>query len=170
MFPVYSVTYVPGPYPVLRSLALLDVLQRVRLRGPRSQALPGRRLRRLAATRREKCGLAARGKSPAGRVASAVGPDARRADRGDAGSSSRRRYTADGSTPPQPKGRQWFAAAGRRYSSSPMSRHRLLLVPCQRPQIPGARLHATFTTGCYPPHCLKPVGENGKLGCRALHT
>ena len=57
MFPVYSVTYVPGPYPVLRSLALLDVLQRVRLRGPRSQALPGRRLRRLAATRREKCGL-----------------------------------------------------------------------------------------------------------------
>ena len=57
MFPVYSVTYVPGPYPVLRSLGLLDVLQRVRLRGPRSQALPGRRLRRLAATRREKCGL-----------------------------------------------------------------------------------------------------------------
>ena len=40
-----------------RSLALLDVLQRVRLRGPQSQALPGRRLRRLAATRREKCGL-----------------------------------------------------------------------------------------------------------------
>ena len=59
MFPVYSVTYVPGPYPVLRSLALLDVLQGVRLRGPRSQALPGRRLRRLAATGREKCGLAA---------------------------------------------------------------------------------------------------------------
>ena len=57
MFPVYSVTYVPGPYPVLRSLGLLDVLQGVRLRGPRSQALPGRRLRRLAATRREKCGL-----------------------------------------------------------------------------------------------------------------
>ena len=42
---------------VLRFLGLLDVLQRVRLRGPRSQALPGRRLRRLAATRREKCGL-----------------------------------------------------------------------------------------------------------------
>ena len=92
--------------------------------------------------------LAARGESPAGRVASAVGPDARRADRGDVGSSSRRRYTADGPTPPQPIGRQGFAAAGRRYSSSPMSRHRLLLVPCQPPQIPGARLHATFTTGC----------------------
>ena len=57
MFPVYSVTYVPGPYPVLRSLGLLDVLQGVRLRGPRSQALPGRRLRRLAPPRREKCGL-----------------------------------------------------------------------------------------------------------------
>ena len=57
MFPVYSVTYVPGPYPVLRSFGLLDVLQRVRLRGPQSQALPGRRLRRVAATRREKCGL-----------------------------------------------------------------------------------------------------------------
>ena len=95
-----------------------------------------------------RSGLTARGKSPAGRVASAVVPDARRADRGDAGSSSRRRYTADGSTPPQPKGRQGFAAAGRRYSSSPMSRHRLLLVSCQRPQIPGARPHATFTTGC----------------------
>ena len=92
--------------------------------------------------------LAARGESPAGRVASAVGPDARRADRGDVGSSSRRRYTADGPTPPQPVGRQGFAAAGRRYSSTPMSRHRLLLVPCQPPQIPGARLHATFTTGC----------------------
>ena len=26
MFPVYSVTYVPGPYPVLRSLGLLNVL------------------------------------------------------------------------------------------------------------------------------------------------
>ena len=42
---------------VLRFLGLLDVLQGVRLRGPRSQALPGRRLRRLAATRREECGL-----------------------------------------------------------------------------------------------------------------
>ncbi len=82
-----------------------------------------------------KKNLAARGESPAGRVASAVGPDARR-------------YTADGPTPPQPEGRQRFAAAGPRYSSSPMSRHRLLLVPCQQPQIPGARLHATFTTGC----------------------
>ena len=39
MFPVYSVTYVPGPYPVLRSLGLLDVLQGVRLRGPRSRRL-----------------------------------------------------------------------------------------------------------------------------------
>ena len=92
--------------------------------------------------------LAARGESPAGRVASAVGPGARRADRGDAGTSSRRCYTADGPTAPQPEGRQRFAAAGRCYSSSPMSRHRLLLEPCQRPQIPGARLHATFTTGC----------------------
>ena len=92
--------------------------------------------------------LAARGESPAGRVASAVGLDARRADRGDVGSSSRRRYTADGPTPPQPEGRQGFAATGRRYSSSPMPWHRLLLVPCQQPQIPGARLHATFTTGC----------------------
>ena len=46
---------------VLRFLGLLDVLQRVRLRGPRSQALPGRRLSRLAATRREKCGLAVGG-------------------------------------------------------------------------------------------------------------
>ena len=26
MFPVYSVTYVPGPYPALRSIGLLDVL------------------------------------------------------------------------------------------------------------------------------------------------
>ena len=26
MFPVYSVTYVPGPYPALRSVGLLDVL------------------------------------------------------------------------------------------------------------------------------------------------
>ena len=26
MFPVYSVTYVPGPYPALRSVSLLDVL------------------------------------------------------------------------------------------------------------------------------------------------
>ena len=51
-------------------------------------------------------------------------------------------------TAPQPEGRQGFAATGRRYSSSPMSRHRLLLVPCQRPQIPGVRLYATFTTGC----------------------
>ena len=92
--------------------------------------------------------LTARGKSPAGRVASAVGPDARRADRGDAGSSSRRRYTADGPTPPQPKGRQGFAAAGRRCLSSPMRGHRLLLAPGQRPQIPGARRRATFTTGC----------------------
>ena len=92
--------------------------------------------------------LAARGKSPAGLVVSAVGPDARCADRGDAGTSSRRRYTADGPTAPQPEGRPRFAAAGPRYSSSPMSRHRLLLVPCQQPQIPGARLHATFTTGC----------------------
>ena len=92
--------------------------------------------------------LAARGKSPAGLVVSAVGPDARCADRGDAGSSSRRRYTADGPTPPQPEGRQRSAAAGRRYSSSPMSKHRLLLEPCQRLQIPGAQLHATFTTGC----------------------
>ena len=32
-----------------------------------------------------------------------------------------------------------------------MSKHRLLLEPCQRPQIPGARLHATFTTDCYDP-------------------
>ena len=43
MFPVYSVTYVPGPYPVLRSLALLDVL----LRTPalRGESPPGRALR-----------------------------------------------------------------------------------------------------------------------------
>ena len=75
--------------------------------------------------------LTVRGKSPAGRVASAVGPDARRADRGDAVSSSRRQNTADGPTPPQPEGRQGFAAAGRRCSSSPMRKHRLLLVPCQ---------------------------------------
>ena len=53
--------------------------------------------------------LAARGESPADRVASAVGPDARRADRGDVGSSSRRRYTADEPTPPQPEGRQGSA-------------------------------------------------------------
>ncbi len=64
--------------------------------------------------------LAARGKSPAGRVASVVGPDARRADRGDAGSSSRRRYTGDGSTPPQLEGHQRFVVTGRRCSSSPM--------------------------------------------------
>ena len=70
--------------------------------------------------------LAARGESPADRVASAVGPDARRADRGDVGSSSRRRYTADEPTPPQPEGRQGSAATGQRYSSSPMPPHRLL--------------------------------------------
>ena len=34
MFPVYSVTHVPGLYPVLHSVGLLNVLQRVRLRGP----------------------------------------------------------------------------------------------------------------------------------------
>ena len=30
-----------------------------------------------------------------------------------------------------------------------MRGHRLLLAPGQRPQIPGARPHATLTTGCY---------------------
>jgi hypothetical protein len=39
MFPVYSVTHVPGLYPVLRSVGLLNVLQRVRLRGPRGTRL-----------------------------------------------------------------------------------------------------------------------------------
>ena len=112
----------------------------------------------------QRLGLSARGKSPAGLVVSAVGPGARGADRGDAGTSSRRRYTADGPTPPQLEGRQRFAASGRRYSSSPMSKHRLLLEPCQQPQIPGARLHATFTTGCYRP----PAPEAKLLRSQAL--
>ena len=33
MFPVYSVTYVPGPYAALRSTILLDVLQGCTCRG-----------------------------------------------------------------------------------------------------------------------------------------
>ena len=53
MFPVYSVTHVPGLYPALRSVGLLNVLQVVRLRGPTrkrgplSQALSGRRFPRF---------------------------------------------------------------------------------------------------------------------------
>jgi hypothetical protein len=47
MFPVYSVTHVPGLYPALHSVGLLNVLQRVRLRGPLSRALSGRRFRRF---------------------------------------------------------------------------------------------------------------------------
>ena len=47
MFPVYSVTHVPGLYPAFRSVGLLNVLQRVRLRGPLSRALTDRRFRRF---------------------------------------------------------------------------------------------------------------------------
>ena len=36
MFPVYSVTYVPGPYLALRSVGLLDVRHEYACGGPRS--------------------------------------------------------------------------------------------------------------------------------------
>ena len=47
-----------------------------------------------------------------------------------------------------PKGASGLRPLDPRCSSSPMHGHRLLLVPCQQPQIPGARHHATFTTDC----------------------
>ena len=47
MFPVYSVTYVPGPYPTLRSVGLLDVLHEYACGGLGRDALRGRRFRRL---------------------------------------------------------------------------------------------------------------------------
>ncbi len=45
-----------------------------------------------------------------------------------------------------PKGRQGFAPAGLCCSSLMIPAHRQLLAPCQRTQIPGARLHAISTT------------------------
>ncbi len=42
MFPVYSVTHVPGLYPAFHSVGLLNVLQRVRLRGPTRKRVPQR--------------------------------------------------------------------------------------------------------------------------------
>ena len=42
MFPVYSVTHVPGLYPALHSVGLLNVLQGVRLRGPTRKRVPPR--------------------------------------------------------------------------------------------------------------------------------
>ncbi len=48
MFPVYSVTYVPGPYPALRSVGLLDVLHEYACGDLGRDALSGRRFRRLA--------------------------------------------------------------------------------------------------------------------------
>ena len=54
--------------------------------------------------------LGARGESQDARIASAVGPDVRRADAGDAGTSVRRSNAADGPTPPQAEGRQGLAA------------------------------------------------------------
>ena len=54
--------------------------------------------------------LGARGESQDARIASAVGPDARRTDAGDAGTSARRSNAADGPTPPQAEGRQGLAA------------------------------------------------------------
>ena len=47
MFPVYSVTHVPGLYPVLRSVGLLSVLQEYACGGLLSRALSGRRFRRF---------------------------------------------------------------------------------------------------------------------------
>ena len=52
MFPVYSVTHVPGLYPALHSVGLLNVLQGVRLRGATRKRVPpralsGRRFRRF---------------------------------------------------------------------------------------------------------------------------
>ena len=44
MFPVYSVTHVPGLYPAFLSVGLLNVLQRVRLRGPTRKRVPSRPL------------------------------------------------------------------------------------------------------------------------------
>ena len=90
--------------------------------------------------RRELCGrqlsvdsLAARGRSRGGRVAGAMGPDARRRDAGDAGASLRSGNAADGPIPPQPKGRQGVTAHLLRCSSSTMSRidssSRLACVP-----------------------------------------
>ena len=72
-------------------------------------ALPFR-LRRAAPPAAEALG--ARGRSRVGRVADAMGPYARRADDVDAWSSSRRCNAADGPMPPQPEGRQRFAAPG----------------------------------------------------------
>ena len=47
MFPVYSVTHVPGLYPVLRSVGRLSVLQEYACGGLPSRALSRRRFRRL---------------------------------------------------------------------------------------------------------------------------
>ena len=47
MFPVYSVTYVPGPYPALRSVGLLDVLHEYTCGSLGRDALSGRNFRRL---------------------------------------------------------------------------------------------------------------------------
>ena len=50
MFPVYSVTYVPGPYPALRSVGLLDVPHEYACGGLGRNALSGRRFRRFGTT------------------------------------------------------------------------------------------------------------------------
>ena len=54
MFPVYSVTYVPGPYPALRSVGLLDVLHKYACGGLGRNALssqPFRSLTRVSSLR-----------------------------------------------------------------------------------------------------------------------
>ena len=57
MSPVYSVTYVPGPYPALCSVGLLDVLHEYGCGGLGRSALSSRPFRSFATTRCEKCGL-----------------------------------------------------------------------------------------------------------------
>jgi len=55
-----------------------------------------------------RSGLAARGRNPASRVASAAGPEARSRDAANAGTLLRSGDDADGPAPPQPKGQQGF--------------------------------------------------------------
>ena len=69
--------------------------------------------------------LAARGGSPTGRVAGAVGADARRPDAGHTLASSRRGNTADGPAPPVTRRAPGVCARWLCFSSSRITKHRL---------------------------------------------
>ena len=95
-----------------------------------------------------KRALAAHGRTLRWRVASAMGPDRRRRDAGDALSSPRSGEHRDGPMPPQPEGRMAVAGSMRRRASSPMKEHRLLGAPSLLPASAMRALPQSSATGC----------------------